>query len=541
MREQSANPVRSERCGRPTPCGRRRVRRFNRSLLRRVDLPLLLLVIGTLVLIGGCRRGAEAPGPPSAAGAPETADHRDGAGESDLSTARDSQRSSPKAPESVAPASPPPDAGDCANAACHGELARRPFVHAPLADGTCASCHGNEEPGHQFPLAQPDPQLCLRCHDTFGLKGHTHAPLSRNGCLVCHDPHSSHAPNLLAAGGVELTCLGCHALDRKAVLHGPFALGECTACHDPHESDHPNLLRGGDKDEHCFLCHGESREHWQTAASFHEPMKQGCSGCHLPHTSDHAGLLETPVEDLCFSCHADVQRTVTSAAAPHGAVMTERKCAHCHDPHAAPGEFLLRKGTKEICLSCHDRPLQALDGMTIPDMRPVLERSFPHGPVESGQCTACHDVHGGRSKRLLHEQFPESFYGSFELRVYALCFQCHDADLVTQERTATATGFRTGDRNLHFVHVNREAKGRTCRTCHEIHGSDLPRHMASEVPFESGGWTLPIRFEKTDTGGRCSPGCHQPYDYDRTRAMPNIGARPAPESPAAGEDEGGPE
>ena len=44
------------------------------------------------------------------------------------------------------------------------------------------------------------------------------------------------------------------------------------------------------------------------------------------------------------------------------------------------------------------------------------------------------------------------------------------------------TGFRDGDVNLHYLHVNREEKGRTCRTCHEMHGSDLPNHMASGVP-----------------------------------------------------------
>ena len=95
------------------------------------------------------------------------------------------------------------------------------------------------------------------------------------------------------------------------------------------------------------------------------------------------------------------------------------------------------------------------------------------------------------------------------------------------ERTEIETNFRDGGRNLHYLHVNREEKGRTCQTCHEIHGSDLPRHMASVVPFEGGGWTMPIGFRQTDTGGRCSPGCHEPQEYRR---------RPIPLAPPAADE-----
>jgi len=28
-------------------------------------------------------------------------------------------------------------------------------------------------------------------------------------------------------------------------------------------------------------------------------------------------------------------------------------------------------------------------------------------------------------------------------------------------------------------------------------------------------WSLPIQFQKTETGGGCQPGCHQPLAYDR--------------------------
>jgi hypothetical protein len=65
--------------------------------------------------------------------------------------------------------------------------------------------------------------------------------------------------------------------------------------------------------------------------------------------------------------------------------------------------------------------------------------------------------------------------------------------------------------------VNRSEKGRSCASCHSIHGSNLPNHMASEVPFERSGWAMPIGFEKLSDGGSCAPGCHAPRSYSRTR------------------------
>ena len=73
--------------------------------------------------------------------------------------------------------------------------------------------------------------------------------------------------------------------------------------------------------------------------------------------------------------------------------------------------------------------------------------------------------------------------------------------------------------NLHYLHVNRDKKGRTCRACHETHASNAEKHIRDSVPFGKGGWELPIGFEKTASGGSCSPGCHKPIGYDRDRAV----------------------
>jgi hypothetical protein len=117
---------------------------------------------------------------------------------------------------------------------------------------------------------------------------------------------------------------------------------------------------------------------------------------------------------------------------------------------------------------------------------------------------------------LLTAPFPPATYARFDLAEYGLCFDaCHSPQMVTTRTTDSLTNFRDGDVNLHFVHVNRDEKGRTCRTCHAVHGSNLPNHMAAEVPFERSGWQMPIGFEKQADGGSCSPGCHAPKTYRR--------------------------
>jgi predicted CXXCH cytochrome family protein len=174
-----------------------------------------------------------------------------------------------------------------------------------------------------------------------------------------------------------------------------------------------------------------------------------------------------------------------------------------------------------VCLTCHDKPVQGSDGRAIASMKPVLTQSkFLHGPIRAGSCSGCHDPHGAKFAGLLARQFPDTFYTRFDVKKYELCFSCHEPEMVLEEKTATLTNFRDGQTNLHFVHVNRDDKGRSCKTCHSLHGSNLPNHMASEVPFEGSNWAMPIEFEKKENGGSCAPGCHVPKTYTRTAAMP---------------------
>jgi hypothetical protein len=84
---------------------------------------------------------------------------------------------------------------------------------------------------------------------------------------------------------------------------------------------------------------------------------------------------------------------------------------------------------------------------------------------------------------------------------------------MTVQWTRTLTGFRDGDRNLHFLHVNKEKRGRTCRACHELHAAENSVQIRQEVSY--GKWLMPINFTKEETGGSCHPGCHRIKAYDR--------------------------
>ena len=42
------------------------------------------------------------------------------------------------------------------------------------------------------------------------------------------------------------------------------------------------------------------------------------------------------------------------------------------------------------------------------------------------------------------------------------------------KQESTITSFRDGQRNLHVVHVNRDDKGRTCKTCHDMSEDGTP-------------------------------------------------------------------
>ena len=310
----------------------------------------------------------------------------------------------------------------------------------------------------------------------------------------------------------------CHAdiVDRPFV-HGPTGRDACLDCHEYASArDHTFRLMLTQSAMCAGECHKESTPQGVAARRLHQPMADGCTTCHDPHGSAHEALLREPTTVLCLSCHKGIKSLLDSATVVHSPTVEGDACARCHDPHLMRGHSLQVAPQPALCLDCHNEPLVSVDGRPLTDMEALLaENTNHHGPICDGNCVGCHEPHAGLNAGLLLDPYPPEFYAAFDGRRYNLCFRCHPQRLVESESGTGLTGFRDGDRNLHWLHVNQE-KGRTCRTCHEVHASKRPFHMREAVPFGDARWMLKIRYEKTADGGTCAPGCHAAWSYSRS-------------------------
>jgi predicted CXXCH cytochrome family protein len=394
-------------------------------------------------------------------------------------------------------------------------------------------------PAIQKPTTITEQCATETCH--AGIVSHEvkHEAVAQQECLECHTYAEPQEHRFKSAFPKDQPCGNCHDLKHKAVVHPLVQEGQCLACHDPHGSAYKGMLVDAPRTL-CLSCHKEVIPRQDEATSIHAPFKDNCTSCHDPHTSDVKNELKQAVPDLCFSCHEDVKETLATSLVVHGAATTAGGCLTCHAAHTSRLRHLEKQPQPDECLSCHDRILHMPDGRTLPDMVALLKNNpVHHGPIRLGSCTACHRPHAGNHTRLLVAEYPAEFYSPFKIELYALCFRCHVSDLVLQPRGVGLTLFRDGEKNLHWQHVNQQ-KGRTCRACHEVHASKEAFHVRESVPYGRGGWTLPINFKPTPTGGSCAPGCHEERQYEnggRPKTAPavilqeGVLAQVAPEPP----------
>jgi predicted CXXCH cytochrome family protein len=192
-------------------------------------------------------------------------------------------------------------------------------------------------------------------------------------------------------------------------------------------------------------------------------------------------------------CHSDLQKKFPVHP-------EEFACTDCHigdyDKHDQLEVRL--ELSPQMCLECHEE---------------VPEHKYPHAPVAENKCSACHNPHALPETALLRKDHPTQFYVDYTKDQYGLCFNCHKPELMMYPETAFATSFRDGIRNLHYLHVNKEKRGRNCKTCHDVHGSENPKLMAGTIRF--GNWKMDMNFQISEKGGSCAPGCHRPQKYSR--------------------------
>jgi predicted CXXCH cytochrome family protein len=410
--------------------------------------------------------------------------------------------------------------GTCSLYTCHPRLKGLKNLHKPVAEMLCLDCHkktGNHPLGGKttVSLKEKPPTLCFQCHKSFPVKKTVHRPVKEGLCTACHNPHGAAGRNLIDAdNGQTEFCTRCHdaRMFQKKYVHPPVAEGKCTACHEPHQSEENSLLRDG-VPKLCLGCHPEVMKNLDKASVVHPPVKQGkCTGCHDPHSSSARYLLKGVPGQFCITCHVEIGKKVAASKIKHAPLETTDSCLSCHSGHTAEVKSLLPSAGKNFCLKCHTKMAASLN-----------DKKMLHGPIRDGKCTPCHDPHGSPYMKLLKGAYPGEIYVPFDKdkNQYGLCLKCHEKNMLKFPDTTIYTKFRNGKENLHYFHVANKRKSRTCRLCHEPHGSNS-NHLIRNEGAEFGIWNLPVGFKQTPNGGTCAPGCHGTYSYDRQLSSPDV-------------------
>jgi predicted CXXCH cytochrome family protein len=405
----------------------------------------------------------------------------------------------------------------CITGACHAGFDQGKFPHKHNPHGS-----GNKDFAKYFRSS-----LCFSCHTELeGMAKEAkdiHFPVAKGECTVCHDPHKSDLEYRLKAESIADLCAGCHGdiYTSYPELHEPVEAGDCNACHVPHISDTDKLTLA-DGNDLCFSCH-KFREQEFASVYVHEPVAKDCKNCHDPHGSvtinhlrnrkDEDGNyipVEEPIKELCINCHRkdfpELVDQIENGKVRHEPI-DKGKCTDCHTPHSTNHKKQLIAPLADICFSCHKKKKELITGSI-----------NKHGPVRSNDCGQCHLVHGAEHDKLLRAKFSKAYSVKFNLENYALCFNCHESEMVLKEESSQYTGFRNGRKNLHYLHVY--VKDRNCKTCHEMHASDQDFHLREKIPFNK-RFNITLTYNKKPDGGTCVEGCHKPREYNRIKPVIN--------------------
>jgi predicted CXXCH cytochrome family protein len=312
-------------------------------------------------------------------------------------------------------------------------------------------------------------------------------------------------------GQEKKSCRECHSsLINQKVVH-VAAAEECENCHTSNGNQHPKQgTKGFELVEKvpalCFMCHEKNSK-----VNIHPPYADDCTACHETHSADVAKLLVQKTPELCYNCH-DMETSIKKAKVVHKAVTDGKGCSNCHSPHASSQEKLMLKAGKEMCLECHNKVITS-GNQTFANIGLMLKKgNTVHSVIESDGCVVCHSPHISENPLLLTAAFPAGTYTSAKSQNFELCFNCHDQELLTAVTTTSATAFRNGSQNLHFLHINGE-KGRNCTVCHNVHGSPSKHLINQKLMF--GKWEMPIQYKPMENGGSCNTGCHAEKSYLR--------------------------
>jgi predicted CXXCH cytochrome family protein len=350
----------------------------------------------------------------------------------------------------------------------------------------CTSCH---DPHSEFGgstegmfLVEPTlrSQICQSCHSLNGATTHLrstkayspapgstapYATVADAGCMACHRTHGAASKGQLLrmkdADADQAVCVGCHTtgqsgadVAREAMKLSSHAV--TTGAHDAAEGPTnaakrlPEATVGAARHATCVDCHNP-----------HEATDRPPMGARIAGSLDGVWGIDEygrRVEvsqfeyEICFKCHAD------SANQP-----------------SSWGATRVRRGGA-------DQNLRRVFGATAASSHPVLgparaadspSLKAPLGITSVIRCSDCHasddgpgaggtgprGPHGSMFRPLLERNYATSDFTAETPGNYALCYKCHDRDILLSASSA----FR-----LHRRHVVDQLA--PCSACHSAHG-----------------------------------------------------------------------
>ena len=190
----------------------------------------------------------------------------------------------------------------------------------------------------------------------------------------------------------------------------------------------------------------------------------------VPASSENQFKLKPGAEaKLCVDCHESIQAMLNKSFV-HTPVKTG-ECSVCHNPHTSYHGKLLNDDINQLCNNCHK------------DLIPENARSI-HEVVVKGNCLSCHDPHASGNDAILVKKGND------------LCFECHGdlGDFI--------------DKAQYKHDPVKKKKG--CLNCHDPHAS-----AGSDFILKNNEPALCIECHKT--GGNVFAKKHMNYPVEASR------------------------
>jgi predicted CXXCH cytochrome family protein len=373
----------------------------------------------------------------------------------------------------------------------------------------CTGCHGTglgarrqitgtggdfERASHHVTTTIQDGD-CEVCHDA---SQHTGTPGNPVRLFNADDPGIVYVlDGTDDPGNLELFCLSCHDAD-GAGGSTPFSdsttpppidntvwtsashntsgnVGSCVDCHDNgHGSNKTNLLAP-------YNITGDSDPN--------DPFQQEERFCYNCHDTDGPAVSDIQAQ-FGYSSHHRIAATEQEVAAIKEVNL---ECSNCHNPHTVNGSNKLSNpddltqftsNNNNFCLACHDGTPPS--GVTFGaytssgfgwDKQTYINNTthfLGDDTIPSIQCQDCHENHGSNANYdpgsndptqyadLLKGRYVRVVDQGFYNAGFALCWNCHDANLVVSSNNAWG-----GEHNSH------DDDG-PCIWCHDVHAPAQP-------------------------------------------------------------------